>query len=151
VVLKSLSQGGGSRYFPLKVSAGNTDVTGAGTALGDEASRIASAAAAPDSEAYLALPAMLVQGWDDVRKLGVLEMHREQTAVDTFKYQDRLEEAWGIKETVLDGSDVLSEGLFWYGSSGLLKADQTWASFDQRDESGNAPAKVELRRALVRL
>jgi hypothetical protein len=144
VVLKSLSQGGGSRYFPLKVSTGTSAV--AGTAP------IASAAAsAPDTEAYLALPAMLVQGWDDVRKLGILDMHREQTAVDTFNYQDRLEEAWGIKETVLDGSDVLSEGLFWYGSSGLLKADQTWASFDWRDENGNAPAKVELRRALVRL
>jgi hypothetical protein len=144
VVLKSLSQGGGSRYFPLKVSAGTSDVTGAEAAPGV-------AAAAPDTEAYLSLPAMLVQGWDDARKLGVLEMRREQAAVDTFKYQDRLEEAWGIRETVLDGSDVLSEGLFWYGASGLLKADQTWASFDWRDENGSNPAKVELRRALVRL
>lgn len=129
VLLNTVEAGGGARFFPLK----------------------ASASAAADSSAYLALPALLVQGWNDTRSLGVLTVRREQVTVDTLSYQGHLEESWGIKETVLDGNAVLSEGLFLYGVSGLLKADQTWGGFDWRDANGSSPAKVELRRSLERL
>ncbi|HKP95701.1 MAG TPA: hypothetical protein VJ385_08085 [Fibrobacteria bacterium] len=125
--------GGGARFFPLKVSSGSR------------------AAAETDGSLQFALPALLVEGWGDQRKLGVLDLRREQTALDTLSYQGHLEEAWGVRETVLDGEAVLSRGMFWYGASGLLKADQAWAGFDWRDGNGSHPGGAELRRALERL
>jgi hypothetical protein len=142
VVLEGTAEGGGARYFPLKASA---------SADAD--------AAASDSTSLLAIPGLLAEGWAETRSMGILTVKREQVSIDTLKFQGRLEEAWGIRETVSDGAEPLSTGTYWYGASGLLKAEQTWADFDWRSENGSVPApagdgsaaKVELRRTVARL
>lgn len=141
IVVASAALGGGARYFPLKASAPAVPASASGPA----------ASAAPDTTAFPTLPALLVQGWSEERALGVLTVRRRQTSIDTLKYQGHLEEAWGIRETVLDGDAVLGEGLFSYGVSGLLKADQIWNGFGWRDENGAPSGTVALRRALERL
>jgi hypothetical protein len=58
----------------------------------------------------------------------------------------------------MDDSRVASSGKYWYGASGLLKAQQSWDDFDWRGGNG-APARagersvaaVSLRRSVVRL
>ncbi|MEO7424487.1 MAG: hypothetical protein ABI036_04820 [Fibrobacteria bacterium] len=133
--LQADSSGGGARFFPLKAAA--------------TASKASTAAA--DGADFRALPGLLVQGWNELAGMGILTVRREQVSVDTLKYQARLEEAWGIRESVLDGDSLMASGMYWYGVSGLLKADQTWPGFDWRDGNGSKPAVVELRRALERL
>jgi hypothetical protein len=138
VVLEGAATGGGARFFPLKTAAES---------------------AVSDSTSILAIPALLVEGWTESRAMGILQVKREQTAIDTVIYQGRQEEAWGIRETVSEGGASLATGMFWYGASGLLKAEQVWAGFGWRNENGSVPAEesngspavVELRRALVRL
>jgi hypothetical protein len=90
--------------------------------------------------------------------MGIFTVQRVQTAVDTLTYQGRSEEAWVIAESVLDGSRVASSGRYWYGASGLLKAEQSWDDFDWRGEDGaparaqgGTPVAVSLRRSVVRL
>ncbi|MEO6096361.1 MAG: hypothetical protein ABIW76_11920, partial [Fibrobacteria bacterium] len=112
-----------------------------------------------DSTSVFALPSLLVEGWDETRAMGILQVRRAQTSVDTLTYHGRLEEAWGVKETIMDGANPLASGKYWYGASGLLKADLVWAGFGWRDANGSVPVKalegsdalVELRRSLVRL
>jgi hypothetical protein len=130
--------GGGARYYPVKAAG--------------------SAAAAADSDAFLALPSLLIEGWSESVAMGIFTVQRVQTAVDTVDYAGRSEEAWVIAESVLDGSRIASSGKYWYGASGLLKAEQSWDDFDWRGEDG-APARlqggqavpVSLRRTVVRL
>lgn len=132
---------GGPRFFPLKAGASQT-ASAAATTL----------AAVPAAGAeFTALPALLVQGWNELADLGILTIRREQVSVDTLKYHGRLEEAWGIRESVLNGDSLVSHGMYWYGVSGLLKADQTWPEFEWRDENGTKPDAVELHRDLERL
>ncbi len=144
--LASVSPGGGARFFPLKVSSQS-----AGASASAAASLTKADSAASDSAAFLALPALLVEGWSEVRGMGIFQVRREQTGTDTLKYQGHLEETWVIEESILDGAATVSRGTYRYGSSGLLQADQAWPGFDWRDENGSKPAEVELRRALVRL
>ncbi|MDQ3000147.1 MAG: hypothetical protein M3Y08_02625 [Fibrobacterota bacterium] len=148
VVLEGASTGGGARYFPLKASS----QAEAGDSIGD-------------NDSFTALPALLVEGWSDSRSLGILEIRRRQVSLDTLNYQGHLEEAWGISESILSVDSLgaereLARGTFWYGSSGLLKAEQTWPEFDWRSDDGSgifnpdvngSVPKAELRRTLVRL
>lgn len=122
---------GGARYFPLKVSA---------------ASEYGSA----DSLALLSLPPAFVLGGAWTQALGVLTVGRDVAGMDTLEYRGRLEETWRIDETVSDGGRVLSRGLYWYGATGLLKAEQSW-SLEERDADGASASLRELRRVLVRL
>ncbi|GEM_PF-5727970 len=142
VVLEGTATGGGARYFPLKVAAGSNE-----------------SETVTDSTSVLAIPALLVEGWNEARNMGILQVRREQTSIDTLTYRGHLEEAWGISETVSDGDSAVAMGRYWYGASGLLKAEQTWAGFGWRSENGTVPAKtaegapasVELRRKVERL
>jgi hypothetical protein len=144
VVLEGTATDGSTRFFPLKVSAANS---------------ASAVAAALDSTSLITLPALLVEGWDETRDMGILTVTRKQTSVDTLKYQGRLEESWGVSETVTDGARPVAVGKYWYGASGLLKVEQAWAGFGWRNGNGSVPAKaadgsdavVELRRVLVRL
>jgi hypothetical protein len=132
--------GGSARYYPLK------------TAVPEAASATA------DSDAFLALPSLLIEGWNESTAMGIFTVQRTQSAVDTLRYRGRSEEAWVIAESVRDGSREASSGRYWYGASGLLKAEQTWDDFDWRGEDGapsvsadgNAGA-VSLRRSVLRL
>jgi hypothetical protein len=146
VILAGASTGGGARYFPLKASSGTGDPDSTG-----------------ESSSFTALPALLVEGWSDSRTLGILEIRRKQVSVDTLEYQGHLEEAWGVSESVVSidsvgGERLLARGIFLYGASGLLKAEQTWPEFDWRSEDGSelikpeagAVTKAELRRTLER-
>jgi hypothetical protein len=147
VVLEGSATGGGARFFPLKIS-------------GDAGSAEASLRAA-DSTALIALPGLLIEGWTETRNLGVLTVTRRQASMDTLAYQGRDEEAWVIRETVDKGAATapLSTGDYWYGASGLLRVEQTWAGFGWRSENGAVPARAadggsaetELRRSVVRL
>ncbi len=138
VLLPGSALGGGARYFPLKAAAGQ---------------------APADSESFMALPSLLIEGWNESVPMGIFTVKREQTSVDTLDFQNRLEESWGIAETVLDSGTSVATGKFWYGASGLLKAEQTWEDFGWRGSNGAPPAKSEgsaaqkvfLKRALVRL
>jgi hypothetical protein len=140
VVLPGTATGGGARFFPLKAAAPGPS-------------------AAADSDGFLALPALLIEGWSESVPMGILEVKREQTSVDTLAYQGRSEEAWGIAETVVEGGTILATGKYWYGASGLLRAEQTWDDFGWRGDNGAPPPKsqgpaaqkVSLRRALERL
>lgn len=131
--------GGGARWFPLKTAASGNPVVDTGT--------------------FPALPALLIEGWSETVFLGILTVKREQTTVDTLSYRGHSEEAWGVSETVLDGTRQVAKGRFWYGASGLLKAEQTWEGFGWRGDNGSPPAKsggsagqpVSLRRTLERL
>lgn len=143
VVLEGTTIGGSARYFPLKTS-----------------SQEAVPSQPADSLAFPALPALLVEGWSDSRSMGILEVKRRQTSVDTLDYQGHSEEAWGVSETVLDGRTVIARGTFWYGASGLLRAEQTWTGFGWRSDNGAVPLnadangvlpQAELRRVLERL
>lgn len=148
IVLEGVSTGGGARYFPLKAS-----------------SHAEAADSVGESHSFTVLPALLVEGWSDSRSLGVLEIRRRQVSVDTLNYQGHLEEAWGISESILSVDSLgaereLARGTFWYGNSGLLKAEQTWPEFDWRSDDGSeipkpdiggSVPKAELRRTLVRL
>lgn len=138
VSLSGGEAGGGARWFPLKAAA--------------------SPAFAADT-GFPALPALLVEGWSETLFMGILTVKREQTSVDTLLYAGRSEESWGVTETILDGSRHVASGRFWYGASGLLKAEQTWDDFGWRGDNGAPPPKsdgpaaqpVTLRRALERL
>jgi hypothetical protein len=141
--LQAATSGGGARYFPLKVSAGG--------ATGVRLAADSLSGAESSDGGFLALPALLVQGWNELVGMGAFTVRREQTSVDTLKYRGHLEEAWGIRESVLDGDSLIVKGMYWYGVSGLLKAEQTWSRFDWRDDHTSNPAAVELRRALERL
>ena len=123
-----------ARYYPLKVAAG-IDAEDAG---GD------------DSGSFLSLPSAFILGASWLQSLGVLTVAREIEDVDTLGFRGHLEETWRIAEMVKDGGTVLARGSFWYGSSGLLKGEQTW-EFDGRSTDGTASAPKELRRELVRL
>jgi hypothetical protein len=91
--------------------------------------------------------------------MGIFTVQRLQTSVDTLDYRGHSEEAWGISESVLDGNRIVATGKYWYGASGLLKAEQSWDDFDWRGGNGAPPAKsqgpaeqaVALRRTLERL
>lgn len=129
--------GGGARYYPLKTAA---------------------ASATADSDAFLALPSLLIEGWNESTAMGIFTVQRTQSAVDTLKYRGRSEEAWVIAESVRDGSHEASSGRYWYGASGLLQAEQTWDDFDWRGEDGASAAStqgnagaVSLRRSVLRL
>jgi hypothetical protein len=85
-------------------------------------------------------------------------VERAQSAVDTLSYRGTLEEAWVISESVMDGNRVVSSGKYWYGASGLLRAEQSWDDFDWRDENGDpagsrggSAVAVSLRRSVARL
>jgi hypothetical protein len=151
VILEGTATGGSARIFPIKVSAASA------TSASSEASLLS--AAAIDSTSVFALPALLVEGWDETRAMGILQVRRVQTSIDTLTYHARWEEAWGVSETIMDGNTPLASGKYWYGASGLLKAELVWAGFDWRDANGSVPAgaasgsdaEPELRRSLVRL
>jgi hypothetical protein len=151
VILEGTATDGSARMFPLKVSAPS-----ASTAL---SSPSAAAADSASDFSVLALPALLVEGWDETRAMGILQVRRAQTSIDTLTYHGHLEEAWGVNETILDGANPLAAGKYWYGASGLLKAELVWTGFGWRDANGSVPALaaggsdagVELRRSLVRL
>ena len=136
-ILPGTSTGGGARFFPLKAAAGQVS----------------------DSDAFLALPALLIEGWNESVPMGIFTVKREQTSVDTLDYSQAQEEAWGIAETVVDAGATVATGKFWYGASGLLRAEQTWADFGWRGANGAPPPKsqgpaaqkVSLRRTWVRL
>jgi hypothetical protein len=138
VSLSGGESGGGARWFPLKAAAAGNPI---------------------DTGSFPALPALLIEGWGETAFLGILTVKREQTSVDTLAYRGHSEEAWGISETVFDGSRTLATGRYWYGASGLLKAQQTWEYFGWRGDNGAPPAKsgsvanqpVSLRRSLERL
>jgi hypothetical protein len=141
------AQSGGVRYYPVT------------TALAKSASADSnSAAPASDSDAFLALPTLLIEGWSESVSMGIFTVQRAQSSLDTVAYRGHSEEAWVISESVMDGSRVASSGTYWYGSSGLLKAQQSWDDFDWRGEYGE-PARaqggsalaVSLRRSVVRL
>jgi hypothetical protein len=91
--------------------------------------------------------------------MGVLQVRRTQTSIDTLTYHGRSEESWGVDEAILDGVHPLAAGKYWYGASGLLKAELVWTGFGWRDANGSVPAKAtdgsdaetELRRSLERL
>lgn len=118
--------GGGARFYPMKV------------------------AAAGDS-AFKALPPLFADGleWED--SLGILKVTRNIEGTDTLAFQGRLEESWRVAEKVYDGARVLSNGDYWYGASGLIRASQTWGGFEGRANDGSAIAKASLRRDLERL
>lgn len=126
VLLQNTSTGGGARFYPLK------------------------AAAAGDTTAYLALPALFSEGWTAKQSLGVLNVNRDLAGSDTLDYQGHSEVSWRIAETVLDGDSALVQGNYWYGASGLLKAEQTWPDFGWRDADASIPGKVDLYRRLDR-
>lgn len=130
--------GGGARWYPLKATAATGPAADSG---------------------FPVIPALLIEGWSESVPMGILTVKRQQTSIDTLIYQGRAEESWGITESVLDGPNLVASGKFWYGASGLLKAEQSWESFDWRSENGAPPAKsegsaaqaVSLRRSLERL
>jgi hypothetical protein len=148
VILEGTATGGSARFFPLKVSAPSTLSTPS-----------ALAATAGDSTSVFAFPSLLVEGWGEVRAMGILQVRRLQTSIDTLTFHGHLEEAWGVTETIVDGINVLANGKYWYGASGLLKAELVWTGFGWRDANGSVPAlaaggsdaEMELRRSLVRL
>ncbi len=130
----------GARYYPVKTAS-----TGA-------------VAAPEDGDAFLVLPSLLIEGWNEATTMGIFTVRRIQSDVDTLGYRGHSEEAWVIAESVLDGDRVASSGRYWYGASGLLKAEQSWDDFDWRDAEGG-PARggsgsagaVSLRRSVMRL
>jgi hypothetical protein len=138
VAMPGLPASGAARYYPLKTTA---------------------EAAAADTDAFLALPTLIIEGWNETVSMGIFTVQRLQTSVDTFDYRGHSEEAWGISESVLDGNRIVATGKYWYGASGLLKAEQSWDDFDWRGGNGAPPAKsqgpaeqaVALRRTLERL
>ena len=132
--LEAPAANGGVRYFPLKAGA----VSGA------------QADSAGADNAAFALPGLLAQGWSEIGALGVFQVRRQQTSVDTLKYQGHLEEAWGIHESIFDGDSLIAVGDYRYGVSGLLQADLVWAGFGWRDGNGSKLGGTEVHRALVR-
>jgi hypothetical protein len=127
VELRLPGGGGGARFFPLKI-------------------------AASDTAAFRALPPLFASGTEWDATLGTLQVTRAVDGEDTLNAGAGLEESWRVAETVSDGGRAVAHGHYWYGSSGLLKAEQTWDEFDRRDESGAAAGpKPVLRRALERL
>ncbi len=127
LLLESSQPGGGARFFPLK------------------------AAAVQDTTLHLALPALFSEGWSAKQSLGALNVRRELTGSDTLDYQGHSEASWKISETVRDGDSALVQGSYWYGASGLLKAEQTWPDFGWREADASIPGKVDLFRKLERL
>lgn len=153
------AESGGARYFPVKRAAVPSQAESAASALAvSAAAASAPAASASDTDAFLALPTLLIEGWSESVSMGVFTVQRLQSALDTLTYRDASEEAWVISESVMDGSSPVSSGRYWYGASGLLKAQQSWDDFDWRDgngqpgksKAGTAPA-VSLRRSVQRL
>lgn len=127
VELRLQGQGGGARFFPMKV------------------------AAAADSGSFKALPLLFAEGLEWTADLGIFKVTRNIEGTDTIDTPGRLEETWRVAETVADGDRVLARGAFWYGASGLLKAEQTWDDFDRRNDAGASAGKAVLKRALERL
>jgi hypothetical protein len=123
---------------------------------------IASALAPGDSaeaDAFLSLPLFLMEGWDEAVNMGIFTVKRIQSGVDTLPYHGHDEEAWVVSESVEEGGRAAASGQYWYGSSGLLRAEHTWDGFDWRGDNGapladggeNADAELALRRTVVRL
>ncbi|MEO6094676.1 MAG: hypothetical protein ABIW76_03005, partial [Fibrobacteria bacterium] len=81
VILEGAATGGSARFFPLKVSA-----TFAPFAFSAPSGL---SAAALDSTSVFALPSLLVEGWDETRAMGILQVRRAQTSVDTLTYHGR--------------------------------------------------------------
>ena len=136
VLLENPGSGGGARFHPLKVSA--------------QPESQALAQSSPQ-DAFLALPAVFTAGREWRQPMGVLEATRELVEVDTLSYRKRLEEAWRVSETIRRGDQVLSQGDYWYGVSGLIRADQAWGGFDMRSENAEGGEPAELRRKVERL
>jgi hypothetical protein len=142
------AESGGARYYPVKIASA------------DQGAAIASDSSGPASEndPFLALPTLLIEGWGESVSMGLFTLERAQTAIDTLAYRGHSEEAWVISESAMDGSRVVSSGKYWYGASGLLRAEQSWDDFDWRGENGE-PARtqagsavaVSLRRTVTRL
>lgn len=135
----STAGSGGARYFPLKTAVGGNLVGSTGAAN-----------LAADTAEFLVLPTAFQPGAEWIRSMGVLEVARALEEVDTLDYDGHLEESWRVTETVRGGGRTLSRGTFWYGASGLLRAEQTW-DFEGRAADGSASAPKEIRRALERL
>jgi hypothetical protein len=126
--LRLPGNGGGARFFPMKI-----------------------AASAADSAAFRALPPLFAAGMDWSSPMGSLNVTRSVEGTDTLDAGGGLEEAWRVAETVFDQGRTLARGRYWYGASGLLKAEQTWDEFDWRDDTGGVAGKAGLRRDLERL
>lgn len=129
---------GGARYHPLKMAA---------------SAALSGAPASPeavDSVTFLIFPPAFSPDHAWIQSLGVLDVVRVIEDVDTLNYRGRLEESWRVSESVLDGGRALSRGRSWYGSSGLLKAEQAW-SIEARGVDGAAEGTRELLREVSRL
>ncbi len=128
VLLVVAPEGGGTRFYPLKNSASQ------------------------DTLSTFSLPAILIDGWQPKQKLGILELQRVlSSGSDTLKFKDHSEATWKIFESITDRGLVLAKGQYWYGASGLLKADQTWPGFGWREANASVPGHVDLHRTLERL
>ena len=120
--------GGGARFYPFK------------------------AGASADTTAYLALPAVFSEGWTAQQAMGLLKVGRTLSpSTDTLPYLGHSEITWQILETVSDGAFTIARGQYWYGASGLLKAEQTWPDFGWREANASIPGKVDLHRVLERI
>jgi hypothetical protein len=127
LLLTGLVTGASARFYPFK------------------------AGVAEDSSTYLVLPAVFSEGWNIHQSMGRLDLYRNlQASTDTLAYHGHSEATWGITETVKDAGIILNNGHYWYGASGLLKAEQTWTNFGWRDASASPQSKVDLLRTLVR-
>lgn len=100
---------------------------------------------------------LFAQGLDTEAASGALEVSRRLDGEDTLEYRGRLEESWRVAETVAMGGAALARGTYWYGASGLIKAEQAWEGFEPRGTDGAArpgagPSGTQaLRRSLERL
>jgi len=137
LILENTINNGGARFFPFKLAAPAITNTNANTSA--------------DTNAYIALPAVFVEGWSLDQTLGVLTVHRELRVSDTLAYHGHSEVTWQVAETVMGVQSELVKGKYWYGASGLLKAEQHWNKFDWRSSSAVSLGKVELVRKLERL
>jgi hypothetical protein len=127
LLFEGAASGGGARFYPLKTSA------------------------VQDTAIYLALPAVFSEGWSLTQAMGVLNVRRDLSGSDTLPYHGHSEVSWKIAESVMDADSVLAKGQYWYGVSGLLKAEQTWPDFDWREANASSPGAVDLHRGLERL
>ena len=133
--LSGMGEGGGARFYPLKVGADPLKVEGA-----------------LDTNSYLALPAVFSEGWQAKQTMGPLTINRQlSVSTDTIAYHQHSEATWEILETVMDDSRTLCVGKYWYGASGLLKAEMVWPNFDWREANASLPGKVDLLRHLERI
>jgi len=129
IEVKPLNPSSGPKLFLMKVSQANSEEDG-----------------------FFRILPLLTLGygvWSENR--GNFLFEREITGLDTIKFDDQRQECWVVNEKVMFNSKKVVSGTFWYGSSGLIKSEQTWEHLDMRSLSGQQQGINKILRTLTML